>query len=146
MPEISKDQTELDALLEEHAEDFGANAESEAAAPQESAPDPMPLPDPGIATAALPLVMGLGVIVCARFGVSPLSNDEVYTLANAVGSVAAAFDVGITDPRIAAIMGLAAAGAAVALPRMGEYQANLSSPQPVTVIDESPDHGQPEST
>jgi hypothetical protein len=145
MPEISKDQTELDALLEEHAEDFGANAESEAAAPQESAPDPMPLPDPGIATAALPLVMGLGVIVCARFGVSPLNNDEVATLANALASVASAFGVGITDPRIAALCGLAAAGAAVALPRMGEFQANMSRTIPATVIQEDPASGEPES-
>jgi len=105
---------ELDALAAEAEPEF----EAEPGIGHNGAPEAEPAADPGLAIALAMLAALVGNLVCARYRVLPLTDDESRAIGQAAALVAAHYDISGLDPKAAAWIGLGFAVGAAAAPRV----------------------------
>lgn len=127
---MSKD--ELDQIaqevapIEEGAED-GREAPGEGGDGAQASPEP----DPVLTAFLAQFWKVAGALVCSRFKVSALADQEVAQMAVASANVASHYSLPELSPRAAAWIGLGMTACAVALPRIQEYAATIDAePEP----------------
>lgn len=104
-----------------------------AAAAAEVKPEAAGAPLPDLKPVLYPAVAVIGRQVCERHRVSTLERDEVAALAEALANLADAYDFTVSDPKVAAWLGLVSAAGAIMMnrrPLPPPQPANEPAPEP----------------